>query len=37
METGTNVLKRPVTTVKDSQRMGRWDRLDVHLSDRERP
>ena len=30
-------FKRPVTTLKDSQRLGRWDRLEVYLSDRERP
>ena len=30
-------LQRQVTTLKDSQRLGRWDRLDVYLSDRERP
>ena len=32
-------LQRQVTTLKDldSQRLGRWDRLEVYLSDRERP
>ena len=37
METGMKFLQRPVTTLKDSQRLGRWDRLEVYLSDRERP
>ena len=37
METLMKVLQRPVTTLKDSQRLGRWDRLKVYLSDRERP
>ena len=30
-------LQRQVTTLKDNQRLGRWDRLDGYLSDRERP
>ena len=33
METRMNFLQRPVTTLKDSQRPGRWDRLEVYLSD----
>ena len=37
METWMEFLQRQVTTLKDSQRLGRWDRLDVYLSDRERP
>ena len=37
METWMEFLQRQVTTLKDSQRPGRWDRLDVYLSDRERP
>ena len=37
METWMKILRRPVTTLKDSQRLGRWDRLEVYLSDRERP
>ena len=37
METRMKFLQRPVTTLKDSQRLGRWDRLEVYLSDRERP
>ena len=32
-----NFLQRPVTTLKDSQRLGRWDTLAVYLSERERP
>ena len=31
------ILQRPIITLKDSQRLGRWDRLVVYLSDRERP
>ena len=37
METLMKVLQRPVTALKDSQKLGRWDRLEVYLSDRERP
>ena len=37
METWMKFLQRQVTTLKDSQRLGRWDRLEVYLSDRERP
>ena len=37
METWMKLLQRQVTTVKDSQRLGRWDRLEVYLSYRERP
>ena len=37
METWMKILKRPVTTLKDSQRLGRWDRLEVYPSDSERP
>ena len=37
METLMKYLQRPVTTLKESQRLGRWDRLEVYLSDRERP
>ena len=29
-------LQRQVTALKDSRRLGRWDRLEVYLSDRER-
>ena len=36
METGMKFLRRPVTTLKDNKRLGRWDRLDVYLSDCER-
>ena len=31
------ILQRSVTTFKDSQRLGRWDRVEFYLSDRERP
>ena len=31
------ILRRPVRIRKDSQRLGRWDRLEVYLNDRERP
>ena len=27
------LLQRPVTTLKDSQRLRRWDKLQVYLSD----
>ena len=37
METWMEILQRQVTTLKDSQRLGRWDRLDGYLSDSERP
>ena len=37
METWMKFLQRQVTTLKDSQRLGSWDRLEVYLSDRERP
>ena len=37
METCMEFLQRQVTTLNDSQRLGRWDRLDGYLSDRERP
>ena len=37
METRMKFLQRQVTTLKDSQRLGRRDRLEVYLSDRERP
>ena len=30
------ILQRSVTTFKDSQRLGRWDRVEFYLSDRER-
>ena len=33
LETRMKFLQRPVTTLKDSQRPGRWDRLEVYLSD----
>ena len=36
METWMKFLQRQVTTLKDSRRLGRWDRLEVYLSDRER-
>ena len=36
METWMEILQRQVTTLKDSQQLGRWDRLDGYLSDRER-
>ena len=37
METWMKFLQQLVTTLKDNQRQGRWDRLEVYLSDRERP
>ena len=37
METWMKFLQRQVTTLIDSQRLGRWDRLEVYLSDRKRP
>ena len=36
METLMKFLQRQVTTLKDSRRLGRWDRLEIYLSDRER-
>ena len=36
METWIKFLLKQVTTLKDSRRLGRWDRLEVYLSDRER-
>ena len=27
-------LQRPLTTLKDSQRLGPWDRLEVYLKER---
>ena len=37
METWMKFLQRPVTILKDNQRQGRWDKLEVYLSDHERP
>ena len=37
METWMKFLQIPVTTLKDNQRQGRWDRLEVYLNDHERP
>ena len=37
METWMKFLQRHLPTLKDSQRLGRWDGLEVYLSDRERP
>ena len=36
METWMKFLQRQVTTLKDSRWLGRWDKLKVYLSDRER-
>ena len=33
METRMKFLQRSVTTLKDSQRLGRWERLEDYLSD----
>ena len=30
------IFQRQETTLKDSRRLGRWDTLEVYLSDRER-